>query len=158
MPRVTVTLGVMALLVLLCGLTPAGAADPVTIVSTSTSNAFHQPETEFAGGEPLWVSCTFDIDEALPFNRAKVSLVVTAFGEVYRTSWMPVADLPGLGWTQGPVGLTVLVPVDAPLGDQDMQVELRLKRLHSVYAQDSELVPVTVLEESKIDWQQDFAD
>jgi hypothetical protein len=117
---------------------------PVVITAVETADALGRPETQFAAGEPIVLSCGIDVDRRAG-ERLKALLVVQGFGRVWRSS-LPVS--PG----QRQLGYTLVVPAGATLGPQGLKVSVQLKKRLNLLDTAFTTVPVEVLEHSKIDW------
>jgi hypothetical protein len=125
--------------ILFDGTTTVQTWKPVVITQLQTKDDGGQVTAQFARIQPIVLTCDFQIDPRAG-SRLKTSLVVEAFGQTFRSGWLPVS--PGSN-TQG---FSFLVPATAAPGPQDLEVTLRLKKARRIYDKALETVPIEVLE------------
>jgi hypothetical protein len=112
---------------------------PVILTDVHTENAKGQVATQFGRNKAMIVRYSYLVDPRAG-ERPKVSLLVKAFGRSFRSNWLPVS--PGAGQ----LGYMMPVPAGAPLGTQDLQVILRLKKGERIIDKATQTLSIEVLE------------
>jgi len=117
---------------------------PVSVLAIQTSDATETPEWQFAANEPIIFTCDHAIDPRIG-QGLKVSLLIEAFGQRFASPWQPASVGEGI------IGYTVRVPLEASIGVSTMKVTLRLRQKKKIRDTVVMILPVEVLEHSKIE-------
>jgi hypothetical protein len=110
---------------------------PVFLKGLATLDGHGHPATDMTRGAQMVIDCLYKVD-ARSAAGSKVSVLVSAFGATYASTWKAASP----GYTEGEYSLTV--PADAPTGAQNMKVTVRLRKNGKIIDRSAKTVTVTV--------------